>query len=368
MLTDILAALSVVVNGIPCALYAMFFGFASMPTSLGFMVGVAGSLFFNSPATISFQGETLTLAGTLGRNARERLSMIFWGAVFLLVPSLMGLNEALVAYIGPAILYSMMAGIGIMLANCSVDLLMSEKYSGTFSFIVALAVWFVTRDLAWTIIISVAASTALYNYLLRVRKMDLDRSDIDVTNDKFTFGNIEWKFWSNRRIFLGALGMACANIGANISFGKITGSLGNTAVNIDHLAIYSSLADIASSAFGGGPVEAIISGTGAAPHPVRSSVIMMAVMAVILLLKLLPTIGRYVHRSAIAGFALVLGVFVTFINNAAIALASVPPESLNGFGFMPWGMVVGLTIFCSARWNPFVGLVAGIIVRTIFGL
>ena len=112
-----------------------------------------------------------------------------------------------------------------------------------------------------------------------------------------------------------ALALACLNIGANISFGKITGSIAGVDSNIDHLAIYSSLADMGSSFFGGGPVEAIISGTATAPNPIRSSVMMMLIMAAILLFKLLPTIGKYVHSASIAGFLFVLGTFVTFATN-----------------------------------------------------
>ncbi|WP_199674736.1 MULTISPECIES: NCS2 family permease [unclassified Pyramidobacter] len=368
MVKDLLAALAVVVNGIPQGLLALMYGFAALPTALAFLAGVGGSLYFNSVATISFQAETIALAGNLGKDIRERLSMVFWGAVFLLVPSLLGLNEAIVSWIGPAVVDSMMAGVGLMLANVSVDMLRSEKYSGSLSVAVALAVWFWTRDLAWTIIVSVTASTLLYNYLLRVRRMELDRLSADVGNEKFRFGNIEWRFWSSRRVFSGALAMACINIGANISFGKITGSIARVNANVDHLAIYSSAADIVSTLFGGSPVESIISGTATAPHPVLSSVMMMGIMAALLIFRLLPTIGRYVHRSSIAGFLLVLGVFVTFINNAALAIGAVPPEALNGFGFAPWGMVVGATIFASARWNPFVGLVAGTAIRMIFHL
>lgn len=366
MVTDLLAALAVVVNGIPQGLLALMYGFAALPTALAFLVGVGGSLYFSSVATISFQAETITLAGNLGRDIRERLSMVFWGAVIMVALSAFGLIESIVAWIGPAVLNSMMAGVGLMLANVSVDMLKSEKYSGSLSVAVALAVWFFTRDLAWTIIVSVTAATLFYNYLLRVRKMDIDHMSIDVSNERFNFGNIEWCFWRNRRVVSGALAMACITIGGNISFGKITGAIANANVNVDHLTIYSAVADIVSSVFGGSPVEAIISGTATAPNPLRSSVMMMAIMAALLVLRLLPTIGRYVHTSSIAGFLLVLGVFVTFINNTALAIGSVPPEALNGFGMGPWGMVVGATIFASARWNPFVGLLAGMAFRLIF--
>ena len=367
MLTDILAALAVVVNGIPQGLLALTFGFAALPTAIAFIIGIVGSLAFNSVATISFQAETITLAGTMGNNIRERLSLVFWGAVFLLVPSILGLNERIVAFIGPTIVTSMMAGVGIMLAYVSIEMLSSEKWSGTVSMITGLIVWFITQDLAYTIIISVLISTLFYNYLKRSGKVKLEDPRIDLSNEKFHLGNIEWKFWENSRILFGALALACLNIGANISFGKITGSIAGAETNIDHLAIYSSLADIGSSLFGGAPVEAIISGTATAPHPLLASVLMMGIMAAILLLKLLPTIGKYVHRSSIAGFLFILGTFVTFSSNIQGAIASAP-EFAGPFGFSPWGMVIGATVLVSARWNPFFGLLAGLGIKLVFGL
>ena len=265
------------------------------------MIGIIGSIAFASVATISFQAETITLAGTLGKDMKERLSLIFWGAALLLIPSLLGMNEALVQFIGPVVVTSMMAGVGLMLANVAIDLYNSEKWTGIVSIVRALIVWFWTKDLAWTIIASVAISTAFYVLLkfngeLRTTLgVELEEIEVDKSREKFTTGNIEWKFWTNKNIVLGALSLACLNIGANISFGKITGSIAGANTNIDHLAIYSSLADMGSAFFGGGPVEAIISGTAAAPMPIVASCIMMGIMAVILLTKLLPVIGQYVH-------------------------------------------------------------------------
>ena len=188
-----------------------------------------------------------------------------------------------------------------------------------------------------------------------------------MSNEKLTTGNIEWQVWKHPKIIAGALGLMCLNIGANISFGKVTGSIAGVDANIDHLAIYSSLADMFSSFFGGGPVEAIISGTATAPHPVGSSVLMMLMMAAILFLKLLPVIGRYLHSSSIAGFLFVLGVFVTFISNIQAAIASVPAAQ-GPFGFSPWGMVIGATVIATARWNPFYGLLTGVAIKVFFGL
>jgi AGZA family xanthine/uracil permease-like MFS transporter len=280
------------------------------------------------------------------------------------------MNEALVAFIGPLVVTSMMAGVGIMLANVSVDLFKSEKWTGGVSAISALIVWFWTKDLAQTIIWSVIASTAFYvllkfNAELREKLgVEIEEIKVDQSREKFTTGNIQWDFWTNRNIVIGALSLACLNIGANISFGKITGSIAGADTNIDHLAIYSSLADMGSAFFGGGPVEAIISGTAAAPAPVIASCIMMGIMAVILLSKALPWIGQYVHRASIAGFLFVLGVFVTFATNIAGAI-SIGGDFAGPYGFGPAGMVIGASAFVTAKFNPFYGLVAGFVTSMI---
>ena len=356
--TDLLTALAVVMNGIPQGLLSLSLGFAAFPTAIAFLIGAAGSFAFNSVATISFQAETIAVAGKMGSTPRERMSLVFWGALFLLIPSLLGLNEKIVEMIGPVIVNAMMAGVGVMLALVSVDMLESEKYSGISSMAVALATWFVTFDLAKTVIISVIAATIVFNVLKKYGRVEVQNLSVDESRERLTLGNIEWKIWEHPRIVVSALALACLNIGANISFGKITGGIANTNANIDHLAIYSSLADMGSSFFGGGPVEAIISGTATAPHPVTASIMMMLIMAVL---------GRYVHRAAISGFLFVLGVFVTFISNiqAAISLA---PAAQGPFGFSPWGMAIGVTVIASARWNPFYGLLAGVAIKIIFGL
>ena len=201
---SILTAIAVVINGIPQGILALSFGFAAFPTAIAFVIGIIGSAFFMSVATISFQAETITLAGTLGNNIKERLSLIFWGATLLLIPSLLGMNEALVNFIGPLVVTSMMAGVGIMLANVSVDLFKSEKWTGGVSLISALLAWFWTQDLAQTIIWSVSLSTLFYVALkfyapLREKLgVVLEEIVVDNSREKFTTGNIEWKFWTNR--------------------------------------------------------------------------------------------------------------------------------------------------------------------------
>ena len=147
--------------------------------------------------------------------------------------------------------------------------------------------------------------------------------------------------------------MVCLNIGSNISFGAITASMApNANFNVDNLTVISSLADMASSFFGGAPVESIISATAAAPHAVWCGVAMMLVIGVLLLAGILPKISKFVPPASIAGFLFVLGVFKTVALDAPAALANAPA-------------VGGITMVATAITNPFIGMIAGLLAKFI---
>ncbi|OFH97978.1 hypothetical protein CLOACE_22880 [Clostridium acetireducens DSM 10703] len=340
-LKDLLAIISVILNGLPQGLLALSFGFASIPTAFAFVIGAVGAFFFNSVAPISFQAETITLAGTMGDNLSERLSMIFYGGFIMTFIGIFGLLEQIVTFIGPSITSGMMAGVGIMLAKVSIDMVKKNKIVGFTSIASGVITYFFTKDLVYTITVSVILSSLTINILNK------DVHNIELPKEKIQFQKPNFSF----KILRGAMGMVCLNIGANIAFGKITGKIANSNVNIDHLSIISSVADMASSAFGGGPVESIISATGSAPHPVMAGIVMMLLMAVILIAGLLPKIGKYIPAESICGFLFVLGVIVTVPVNAATALAS------DG------QLIGGVTMAVTAISDPFLGMIAGLLVR-----
>lgn len=346
---DLLAALSVILNGLPQGLLALSFGFASVPTALAFVVGALGSLAFGVVAPISFQAETITLAGTMGKNMRERLSMIFFGAAVMALIGMFGLLEKIVVFIGPVITSGMMAGVGIMLTRVSIDMARKNKVIGFSSIGIGFLTYMITKDLVYTISVSVIVSSIIAFILKQESKINI------VEREKIVLQ----KFIVNPNVIRGAMAMVCLNIGANIAFGKITGEIAQSNVNIDHLSIYSSLADMASSLFGGGPVESIISATGSAPHPLFSGVLMMSLMAVILFAGLLPKIGRFIPSESIAGFLFVLGAIVTVPINAAAALSG---------GNIPAGSIIGgLTMTITAITDPFLGMLAGLIFKLFAG-
>ncbi len=347
MIQDILAALGVVINGLPQGFLALSFGFSAVPTALAFIIGAIGCGAFGLVAPISFQAETITLAGTLGDDFRDRISMIFVGGAIMALIGAFGFLQTIINFIGPVITKGMMAGVGIMLTWVAVDMSKQDRPVGFSSIAVALFTYVLTQDLVYTIVSSVIVGSIVGMGIEKEEPVEFD------TDESFKLR----KLTLNPMVIRGALAMVCLNIGANIAFGKITGSIAGSSVNIDHLAVVSSLADMGSALFGGAPVESIISATGAAPHPVFSGVIMMGIMAAILLAGLLPKIGRYVPAESISGFLLVLGMLVTVPQNAETAMQD--------------PLVGGVTMTVTAVTDPFIGMVSGLAVKFLaanFGL
>lgn len=349
---DILAALSGVLNALPQGLLAMTFGFASIPTALAFIVGAMGNAATSNVAVISYQAETITLAGTMGRNMRERLSMIFFGAAILAVIGLFGVLEGIISWIGPAVTTGMMAGVGIMLSKVAWDMARGDRLIGAVSMASALLTYLATRDLVYTITVSVVLSSLVFVW---AKKDGTDSKAIPQLDEGFR----RTKLLLNPSVIRGALAMVCLNIGANIAFGSINGDIAGKDVNVDTLTVISSLADMASSFFGGAPVEIVISATASAPHAVWSGVLMMVLMAIILITGLLPKIGKFVPSASIAGFLFVLGTFVTLPGNAIAALTG--EEAGSGF-------TGAVTMIVTALTDPFFGMLAGVVTDMLLGL
>lgn len=356
VLEDLLAAIGVIINGLPQGLLALTFGFASVPTAAGFIAGAIGCGLLGVVAPISFQAETITLVGTMGRTVQERLSMVFWEGLLLLIIGLLGVFSKIVNFIGPVINNAMMAGVGIILAKVAIDMTRRNPFISGISIATALFTYYLTPNPANKLVFTIVFSVAAASIACMVRKQQTDLS-YDESREKFIFQ----KPILNVNVIRGTLGIVTLNIGANIAFGNITAqTIAKSDVNLDHLTIISSIADMASSLFGGGPVQAIISATGAAPHPLLAGVLMMGLMAVILLSKLLPRIGKYVPNESIAGFLLVLGAIVTVPVNAGLALQS-------GVG-SPDAIVGGVTMAVTAITDPFFGMMAGLIVKLMISL
>jgi len=345
-LTDILSAIAGCLDATTQAILAMSFGFAMIPSALAYGVGIIGCLAFNSVVPISFQAETITLGGSIGRNKRERVSIIFIGGISMTIIGALGLLQNVVDFAGEDIICAMMAGVGVILAKVAMDLVKENVKLGTISMIVAILVYCLTLDLVYTIVAGVIV-TSIAAYFMK-EKIEVG----DVNESKFKFQKLTLNF----TVIRGALSVICLTIGGNIAYGGITADIAGQVANADHISIYSGVADCVSSIFGGAPVSVIISATAATPNPKWAAVLLMAIMMIVLLTGLLPKIAKYVPVQAIAGTLFVLGVFVTMPENASLAFSG-----NDGLGTLACGTTLAVT----AVTDPFFGILAGIAVKLL---
>ena len=344
-LKDIFAAIAVVFNAIPMAMLSLSYGFAAFPTALGFIVGGFGMILTRQIAPISLQAESIVLAGTISKDRNERLNIIFYSGIAMTVLGLLGVLNATMEFIGSCILSAMLAGVGLMLAKAGFDMIKQNRLISGVSMVAALITYFATNDLIWTIVVSVLLSTAVH--LIKSRKTGfVDTLQIDQSKEKF----IPLKLTVNAHIIRSVLAVCTLQIGGNIAYATITASLAGGTANVDAITVYSGLADSASSFFGGGPVEAIISGTAAAPHPLIAGLILVAVVSAIFLTRTISKLAKFVPAETISGFLFTLGVFAVFAVDAPAALKEDP-------------IVASCVIIVTSFSDPFIGMVSGIVLK-----
>ena len=213
--------------------------------------------------------------------------MVFFAGVTMAALGACGLLTAIVNFAGETVLNAMMAGVGLVLTKLALGMMKENKLVGITSVVTAVLVYFfLGQNLVYTIVISLVVSSAA------AKLAGQDIGGGVGTAEKMGRLKLEKPIF-NLSVLRGALALACLTVGANIAFGSITGGIAGASQNVDHLTIYSGLADAVSALFGGAPVEAIISATAGAPHPVTAGVLMMGIMAVILFCGLLPKICKY---------------------------------------------------------------------------
>lgn len=362
----ILAVVAVIINGVPQLLYAQARGFALKPAGFAYIIGALGNLFTGSVTPISSQAETITVA-SVKKDLRNNVSSILLAALLMIVLGLVGGVTKIADFAGPAVVNGMMSGVGLILAGVAWDMFGQEKRVTLVSVITAIISYALflnsPNKLVWTIFISVAVSTADFLFL---QKRRVDMSTLVEEGRQAMEMSSEWRFWKkaywsdfnvikptiNFSVIMGALSLMMLNIGANISFGGITASIAGTSQNFDHLSIINSLADIPSALFGGPPIEAIISGTAAAPWPVLCGVVFMLVTGLMILMGLVSRLGKYLPAQSISGFLFIIGLVITFVPNLSTVATS--DGSISGF------IALGVTAWSK---NPFLGMVAGVLVR-----
>ena len=128
---DFLAAFAMLADVVGEGLVAISLGWALKPAGIGFLVGMVLLIAFRTVAPVSFEVESLTIVARIAKRKWHVMiyAVILAGIVGVLL-GVFGLMGAIVDFIGPAVQYGMMAGVGIILAVVAIDLLKENKIIG----------------------------------------------------------------------------------------------------------------------------------------------------------------------------------------------------------------------------------------------
>jgi len=356
-LPDMFASFATLADGIGEGFVALALGFAAKPTGIGFLVGAVLAFTLKSVVPVSFEVESLTIVSKIGKRDWKTMSYIILLAGILgAILGAVGVYGNIVAFIDGPILSGMLTGVGIILSYVAIDLYKENKIIGATSIVFALGTFFAFNGDPNNLIYALFASVIAAIIAARFVKFEPIMCDLDREKVKLIpfFG---FKFLTDITVIRGALALLALRTGTSIAYSTIDGQMANVTPNVDHTNIISGLSGIASSLFGGAPVEPIISGTAASPNPVNAGVLVMLIMGIILLIGLLHKLAKYVPTSAVSGFLLLLGSVLAIPDNIGGVISAT--DAISG----PITIVV-----TTATFDPFLGMVAGIVVRFASGL
>ncbi|MCL1878717.1 MAG: xanthine/uracil permease [Defluviitaleaceae bacterium] len=398
-----LAVVFVALNGLTMLAWAAAQGYKMKPTAFAFLVGAIGNLLTGSITPISGQSSILTVTHHM-KNVNQRIAALLIAVIVMVPMGLTGSITRIADWVGQPVLWGMMAGVGLMVAGISFDMLKQNKRTAIIAFVSALAthIYFIfdhpgpspyrnPNALVYVIAVSVTLATLDFVFLQKDPKTGKRGRRVDIlqmAKDAGYTGDMEqnenprfWtkEYWADFKIIKPKLGVEAIyfalafitlNIGTNIAFGTATQNLGLRddygnplyMQNFDHLTVINSLADIPSIIFGGAPVGAIISATTATQWPVLAGVAMMLLCMILLMLGLMTKAVKYVPVQAITGFLFIIGFFSTFIPNIRNIFLFAPAEGVGNGHIIMGSTAMAITALTK---NPFLGLAAGVAVRYI---
>lgn len=335
---DLLAALAVILNCLPSAMLALSMGFSVLATAIGFALGAFGLAASGQVAVFSFQPETLLLLSRLSEDRNERLTITVCSSAFVFLLGVTGILGRIVTFIGDGAIYSLLAGMGVMVCKVAVDMLGDDKKTGLASIASAVAMYWLTADLVYTVAVSCIVSVVLFRFVLKGGHVDAP------TQSAPKLLLLRPRF--NVRVVKGVFSLAAMQLASIIAYSTVNNDLAGISGGLDSVSAILGASGLVSGMVSGSPLAPVISATASAPHPVLSGVIFMLLMAAILVLRVMPKLFWFIPKQAVCGFLFVLGALVIFPGNAR---AAVELSALAG----------GLSICVSAFADPFLGIIVG---------
>ena len=267
-----------------------------------------------------------------------------------------GVYGHIVSFIDGPILTGMLTGVGIILCFVAVDAIKDSIPIGLASVFSGFLIFMLLKNDDNAFIYAFTGSMIIS--VIVARFVPFTPIVPENVKEKISLIPLErFKFLKNPVVIRGALALLALRCGTSIAYSGITSQVAGLPVDVDHANIIAGVAGAASAAFGGAPIEPLISMTGLGPNPYVSAPLIVAVVGILMLFGLLPKLARHIPMSAVAGILFLLG--------AAIAI----PENMGGV-LVEGDLITGpvTLVVTVATMDPFMGLVAGIVVRALGGI
>ncbi|MBZ0155424.1 MAG: hypothetical protein K8I29_04310 [Alphaproteobacteria bacterium] len=365
MLESIIAAVGMCADGVSEGLYAVRHRFSARAAGIGYAIGALIAWLYKSVTPITFTVESITVATHSAKKPPQILYIVALSAIPSIVLGAFGLYSKLVSMLDRAVIGGVIAGVGIILTRVGFNYVRERKWVAGTSTLAGLVAYAVTDDLVVVIVASVLSGTAVDWIAFRrgqdeggeqEEKKSSNEDEKDEEKEQSKFGLIppKWKEMFSWPVIIGAFSVFSLRTGAIVSYATVNAQIaGGRDPRLDGATLMAGLGTLASGLFGGPPIETTPAPMAAAPQPVFSTVLFMALMAAITLLGLVKRVGRYIPLQAIAGFLIVLGIPV------------IMPEQMPSAAQSP--LAGGTALAVTALTNPFYGLLAGEAVVLIQG-
>jgi adenine/guanine/hypoxanthine permease len=351
---DVTAAFATLADAIGEGFVALTLGFAAKPAGVGFLVGAVLMLSLGHVTPVSFEVESLTVVSRMANREWKTMAyIIVIAGVIGAILGIAGVYSPIVDFIVGPILSGLLVGVGIILSFVAIELFRENKIVGGVAIAGAIVSYMLLTAAEEENALVYALGISVLAAVVAARFTTFEPIPVDPERERLRLIPLgRFGFVRNLTVIRGVLALLALRVGTSISYTTINADFAGIEPDVDTTNIIAGASGAASGLFGGAPLEPIISGTAAAPNPARAGALMMAMMGILLIGGLLPRVVKWVPPSAISGFLVLLGTFLVIPDNIGDVVTDDDPFS------GPATIVV-----TAATFDPFLGIVAGIVVR-----
>lgn len=378
MLESIIAALGMCADGVAEGLYGVRHRFSARAAGIGFVIGAFLVWWYQLVTPVNFTVESITIATRSSQRRPQILYIVALSAIPSIVLGLFGWYSTFVRFLSPSVVAGVIVGVGVILTKVGIEYLSERPITTSTSILAGVIAYALSRDLVPVIIASVVIGSVVDRFLpARLRHWNNAASEEEAatqdeatTNDtgqerpptreddpqegqepKFGLIPFHWRDILSRPVLLGAFSVFALRVGAVVSYATVNAELARRTPHLDGATVTAGVGSLVSALFGGPPLETTPASMAASPMPVFSTVLFMALMALICFCGLVGRLGRYLPLQAVAGFLVVLGLLV------------IPPNNLPQAATQP--VAGGTALAVTALTNPFYGILAGEVVALL---